>query len=151
MGLYFEEYERLGKGHRWTSPGRTVAEGDINLFAGLTGDIHPLHTDAEYAKASPYGARIAHGYFTASLASGLAYRVGLDEGTSQAVLSTAWKFPAPVMLGDTLRVVITLVDLRPSRKHPTMGIVTRRYDVENQRGDVVAVGDIAILCKRRPA
>lgn len=151
MGLYFEEYVDLGVGHTWVSPGRTVAEADVNLFAGLTGDIHPQHTDAEYGKASPYGERIAHGYFTASLASGLAYRIGLDEGTSHAVLSTSWRFPAPVKFGDTLRVVVTLTEARPSKKHPEMGIIARRYDVENQRREIVAVGEIAIMCKRRPA
>lgn len=151
MGIWFEDYEALGPGHCWISPARTVGEGDVNLFAGLTGDLHPQHLDAEYGKASPYGERIAHGYFTASLASGLAYRVGLDEGTSHAILSTSWKFTAPVKFGDTLRVVMTLVETRPSRKHPDMGIINRKYDVQNQRGDTVAIGDIVILCRRRPS
>lgn len=150
MGLFFEDYEALQAGHRWSSPGRTISEGDIMTFAGLTGDLHPLHTDATAAKESSYGERIAHGYLTASMAAGLAYRVGLDEGTAFAVLSTGWRFTRPVMIGDTIRVSIELVEVRPSKKHPAHGIVVRKYEVQNQRKEIVAIGDIAILCCRRP-
>ena len=151
MGLFFEDYETLQAGHRWSSPGRTISEGDIMTFAGLTGDLHPLHTDATVAKESSYGERIAHGYLTASMAAGLAYRVGLDEGTAFAVLSTGWRFTRPVMIGDTIRVSIELVEIRASRKHPAHGIVVRKYEVQNQRAEIVAIGDIAILCSRRPS
>ena len=150
MGLFYEDNEGLPAGHRWVSPGRTMTEGDIMTFAGLTGDLHPLHTDARTAKESPYGERIAHGYLTASMASGLAYRVGLDEGTAFAVLGTSWKFTLPVKIGDTIRVVVTLMETRASKKHPAHGIVVRKYEVQNQRDEVVAIGDIAILCARRP-
>ena len=150
MGLYYEDYENLPVGHRWASPGRTITEGDIMTFAGMTGDLHPLHTDARVAKESTYGERIAHGYLTASMASGLAYRVGLDEGTSFAVLATGWKFKLPVKIGDTLRVDVTLTQVRSSQTHPAHGIVFRTYDVMNQRDELVASGDIVILCSRRP-
>jgi acyl dehydratase len=151
MGFYYEDYEKLPIGHRWMSPGKTIAESDINTFAGLTGDHHPLHTDAHFSAKSEYGARIAHGYLTASVASGLAYRVGLDENTSFAVLATGWKFKKPVMIGDTIRVEIVMTELRPSKSHPDKGIVSRRYDVMNQRDEIVAVGEIAILCLRKPS
>ena len=149
MGLFFEDYEALGPGHAWRSPGRTIAESDIMTFAGMTGDLHPLHTDARAAKESSYGERIAHGFLTASMAAGLAYRVGLDEGTAFAVLSTAWKFTLPVMIGDSIYVKVTLMEVRASRKHPAHGIVVRKYEVCNQRDEAVAIGDIAMLCRRR--
>ena len=151
MGLYYEDYERYPLGHRWLSPGRTIGEADIMTFGGLTGDLHPLHTDAHVAAQSSYGERIAHGYLTASVASGLAYRVGLDEGTAFAVLATGWKFIQPVKIGDTIRVEVILAQLRPSNKHPLHGIVSRTYEVKNQRDELVALGDIVILCHRRPA
>jgi len=149
MGLYFEDFEELGVGHSWLSAGRTIGEADITVFGGMTGDLHPQHVDARYGAASPYGARIAHGYLTASIASGLAYRTGVDEGTSHALLGINWKFIAPVMIGDTIEVVMTLTGVRISRGHPDFGIVQRRYDVRNQDAATVAVGDVAILCKRR--
>lgn len=151
MGLYYEDYERLALGHRWISPGRTIGEGDIMTFAGLTGDLHPLHTDARFAQASAYGERIAHGYLTAAMASGLAYRVGLDEGTAFAVLATGWKFTQPVRIGDSIHVEVVLTQVRPSKKHPRHGIISRTYEVKNQRDEIVALGDIAILCLRQPA
>ena len=149
MGLYYEDYESLQAGHCWVSPGRTISEGDIMVFAGLTGDLHPLHTDATVAKESVYGERIAHGYLTASMASGLAYREGLDEGTAVAVLATSWKFTLPVKIGDTIRVNVILGQVRPSKKHSGQGIVFRNYEVMNQRDELVAIGDIVILCSRR--
>ena len=150
MGLYYEDYASLEPGHRWMSPGRTVSEADIMAFAGLTGDFHPLHVDAHFAAQSAYGERIAHGYLTASLAAGLAYRVGLDEGTAWAFLSTSWRFGKPVLIGDTLRVEVELVEVRPSRSQPHCGVVVRRYHARNQRGEPVATGDVALLCLRRP-
>lgn len=150
MPLFLEDYEALAPGHRWTSPGRTVGESDIMLFGGMTGDLHPLHTDAETARRGGYGERIAHGYLTASLAAGLAYRIGLDEGSSYALLNINWTFRHPVHIGDTIRVHVELKSARPSRSHPGRGVVLRRYDVENQKREVVAVGEVAMLCDRRP-
>jgi len=68
-GRYFEE---MTVGDTVKSPGRTITETDIMLFAGPTGDYNPLHTDAEYAKTTIYGKRIAHGLLGLSVASGLA-------------------------------------------------------------------------------
>lgn len=150
MTLFLEDDEALEPGHRWTSPGRTVSESDIALFGGMTGDLHPLHTGAEAARASGYGERIAHGYLTASLAAGLAYRIGLDEGSSNALLNIGWTFRRPVRIGDTIRVHVELTSARPSRSHPGRGVVLRRYEVENQAKEVVAVGEVAMLCNRRP-
>lgn len=156
MPLYHEDYETLPVGHRWTSPGRTVAERDIVAFGGMTGDLHPLHTDAEAARDSAYGERIAHGHptaslATASLAAGHAYRIGLDEGTAHALLNVNWTFRQPVRIGDTIRVSVLLTGARPSRGHPDKGVVLRRYEVESQRREVVAIGEVAMLCRRRPA
>ncbi len=150
MALFYEDYEALPPGYRWTSPGRTVAECDIMAFGGMTGDLHPLHTDAAAAASSPYGERIAHGYLTASIAAGLAYRIGLDEGTAYALLNINWTFKQPVRIGDTLRVDVVLVAARPSRSHADKGVVQRRYEVTSQRREVVAIGEVAMLCLRRP-
>ncbi len=84
-GLYFEEFTL---GQEIDSPARTVTEADVMLFAGLSGDYNPLHTDVEYARDTPYGERIAHGLLGLSIASGLAARAGFIEGTTLAF--TAW-------------------------------------------------------------
>ncbi|HEV3309260.1 MAG TPA: MaoC family dehydratase, partial [Chloroflexota bacterium] len=51
------------------SVSKTVTEADIVLFAGISGDNNPIHLDAEYARTSQFGRRIAHGMLTASFIS----------------------------------------------------------------------------------
>ena len=67
-------FEELSVGQEFTSPGRTVTEADIVIFAGLSGDYNVLHTDAEHMKSSIFGERIAHGLLGLSIQQGLASR-----------------------------------------------------------------------------
>ena len=83
-GMYFEEIE---PGFSITSAGRTITETDIVMFAGLSGDYNPLHTDEEYSKQTMFGGRIAHGLLGLSIASGLAMQVGFMLGTVEAFAS----------------------------------------------------------------
>lgn len=48
-GRYYEDF---GVGEEIVSARRTVGEGTINLFAGVTGDFSEVHTDAELMKVS---------------------------------------------------------------------------------------------------
>jgi acyl dehydratase len=145
-GLYFEEF---AVGQKMESPARTVTEADIVLFAGLSGDYNPLHTDAEFAKGTPYGQRIAHGLLGLAIASGLAARAGFIEGTAQAFLGLEWKFKGPVLIGDTLRIRAEVTKLRAM---PSMGggVVVFAVNVLNQREQVVQQGEWSLLVKSRP-
>lgn len=49
---YFDE---LIVGEEFITPGRTITETDIVMFAATTGDFNPVHTNAEYMKESQYG------------------------------------------------------------------------------------------------
>ena len=149
MTWWFEDYEAAGAGHRWTSPTQTISEDDIARFARLTGDTHPQHLDAAYGASSGYGACIAHGFLTISVASGLVYRIGLDEGSSHAILTTWWRLLAPVYAGDSIHVAVSLTGCRRSQSHPALGIVKRRYEVVKQDDQVVAAGRLVLLCKCR--
>ena len=60
-------YEDFSIGDEFTSPGRTVTETDVSVFAGLSGDYNPLHTDEEFAKETIFGTRIAHGLLGLSM------------------------------------------------------------------------------------
>src|SRR5437762_267428 len=68
---FFDEIE---VGEEYESPGRTITEADIVLFAGVSGDFNVVHTDAELMKASAYGERIAHGLLIVSIQAGLLSR-----------------------------------------------------------------------------
>lgn len=89
-------------GDRFHSRGRTVTEADVVAFAGLTGDFHPQHVDAEWAAESIFGERVAHGLLVLGLAAGLVpfdpEEVVALRGVRNAV------FKRPVALGDTIRV-----------------------------------------------
>ena len=60
-GRYWEEFT---VGEVLVTGRRTIDGGDVSRFAGLTGDFNPLHVDAEFAKTTPFGERVAHGILT---------------------------------------------------------------------------------------
>jgi len=136
-------------GEKFVSPGRTITEADIVMFAALTGDWTELHTNAEYVKKTIFGQRIAHGLLTLSVASGLALRarrmstlevmafLGLDNV----------RFTAPVFIGDTIWVESEVVEARPSKSRPSAGIIKFRNVVRNQRNEVVATYETAIMVR----
>jgi len=82
--------------------GRTITEADVVAFSALTGDRHPQHTDAEWAEASPFGERVAHGMLVLSYALGL---VPIDPERIVALRRIEEVvFKRPVKIGDTIRV-----------------------------------------------
>ncbi len=145
-GLYFEE---IGIGDGAESPARTITEADVVAFAGLSGDYNPLHTDAEYARGTIFGQRVAHGLLGLSVASGLAWRTGLMEGTAEALISVEWKFRAPVYIGDTIRLRVEAI---AKKEMPRLGggFVTFSAILLNQRGETVQKGTWTLLVRSRP-
>ena len=141
-GLFFEEFE---VGGRVISPGRTVTEADIVNFAGLAGDYNTIHTDAEYAKETVFGQRVAHGLLIVSIVSGLAVRTGVLEGTVIAFREIlSWKFSKPVFIGDTIHVVMEVEEKKPL---PRLGggSVTLGIKVQNQEDETVMRGRWNVL------
>jgi acyl dehydratase len=140
---YFEEIE---VGEEYESPGRTVTEADIVLFAGLSGDYNVLHTDAELMKTSIFGERIAHGLLGLAIQSGLLTR-GMPPYATVAFAGLRWRFKGPIKIGDTVRV-----RARVSVKEETKadrGIVTLARQVLNQRDEVVQEGETDLVVTRR--
>ncbi len=144
-GLYFSEFS---VGQEIETPARTMTESDIVQFAGLSGDYNPLHTDAEFARETPYGERIAHGLLGLSMASGLAARAGFIEGTAQAFIGVDWKFKAPIKIGDTIRLQVTV---KRTRAVPSMGggMVVFALEVLNQEDETVQEGEWTLLIKEK--
>jgi 3-hydroxybutyryl-CoA dehydratase len=65
------DFDGLKPGQRFTTRARTITESDVVAFATLTGDLHPQHVDADWAAASRFGERVAHGMLVLSYAVGL--------------------------------------------------------------------------------
>jgi acyl dehydratase len=140
---YFEEYK---VGERWTTRGRTVTETDVVNFAGVSGDFFPLHVDAEYARTTRFGQRIAHGLLTLSIASGL---VPADPAKVEAFYGLdAVRFVRPVFLGDTVRVEMEVAG--KTERDDGSGVVDFRQTVINQHGKPVLTNNYRLLIRKRP-
>lgn len=147
-GMYFEDFK---EGQRFVTAGRTVTEADVVRFAGLSGDYNLLHTNAEYAKSTPFGARIAHGLLVTAMVTGLVDRTGMLEGTTLAFREIdEWKFVRPVYLDDTIYAIL---DVERTRPLPRLGggAVTIRVDVRNQKDETVMKGRWTVLMRSREA
>jgi len=145
-GRYFEEF---AVGDEVLSQGRTVTEADIVAFAALTGDYNPLHTDAEYAKGTIFGERIAHGLLGLSIASGLLDRLGFITGTVEAFMGLQWKFRGPIKIGDTIHTEARVARKKEMRRLGG-GIVVFDIAVVNQRDETVQKGQWTVLIKSKP-
>jgi 3-hydroxybutyryl-CoA dehydratase len=143
-GLYFEDYN---EGLDIISAGRTVTETDIVQFCQISGDWNQLHCDAEFAKTTPFGQRIAHGLLGLSIGTGLGGSMGFIEGTAIAFLGLNWKFVKPILIGDTIRLRVKLNKKRPLSAEA--GMVVIDADIINQRDEVTQKGEWTVMVKRR--
>jgi 3-hydroxybutyryl-CoA dehydratase len=144
MSIFSLPFEDLEAGQRFTTRGRTVTEADVVCFAGLTGDFHPQHTDAEWAGDSPFGERVAHGLLVLGMAAGLVpfdpERVVALRRVRDAV------FKRPVHLGDTIRVEGRVAEVKPVDDNA--GLVAVALTVTGAAGRTVARIVVEVLWRR---
>lgn len=147
-GMYYEDFE-IGKA--MPTPRRTVTQTDIVNYACLSGDFNPPHVDWEYCKTQPYGEPIAHGPLVFAIASGLGCQTGMNDGTVVAFLGLDnWRIHLPVKHGDTIHMVVTTTEKRPTSKGDR-GIVTFRREIFNQRDEIVQSMETTSMYLCRPA
>lgn len=140
--LYFED---LSVDRTFVSPGRTITEADLVNFAMISGDWHPIHTDAEYAKATPFGQRIVHGPFGVAIAIGLFGRLTGFEATAIALLDIRdWRFAAPIFVNDTVHLEMRIAGLRRTSRGDR-GIVDRHMRLVRQDGATVQDGHMGLM------
>ena len=140
-------FDELTVGDAFVTRGRTVTEADVVGFAALTGDWHPQHADAEWARESAFGERIAHGMLVISFAVGL---VPFDADRVVALRRIAdVVFKRPVRMGDTIQVEGTIEGLREI--DDATGLVTWAWRVVNQDGRLACRAAVDVLWRRREA
>jgi acyl dehydratase len=144
-----EYYEDYVVGSQRQTSGRTITEADFVVHAGHSGDYFPHHVDAEFARTTPFGQRIAHGTMTFTIGIGLtasqinpvAFTYGYDK----------LRFPKPVFISDTIRTRITVKDKQEDPKRKELGRVIEACEVLNQRNEVVMYCEHILLVALRPA
>ena len=92
---------------------KTVTDADIVLFAGISGDVNPVHLNQEFADRTMFRGRIAHGMLTASFISTV---IGTKlPGPGCIYVSQNLKFKAPVRVGDTVNARVTITSVAEAR------------------------------------
>ncbi|HWC94566.1 MAG TPA: MaoC family dehydratase [Pseudolabrys sp.] len=108
--LYFEDHA-LGMSEVLR---KTIDSSDVVGFAEVTGDRNPIHLSEHFAAKTPFGTRIAHGLYTASLISAvLGTRL---PGPGAVYISQTLNFRAPVKIGDTVEVNVSVAELLPDKR-----------------------------------
>ena len=136
-GLYYDE---LQTGVRYVhAPGKTFDDAENAAFTMLTMNPASIHLDAHASAGNQFGRRLVNSMLTLSTLVGLS--VGqLTQKTTVANLGfSRVDFPRPVFGGDTVYASTVVLDKRPSRSRPEVGIVTFEHTATNQDGEVVAV------------
>ena len=123
------------------SVSKTITESDVYTYAGIIGDINPVHVNAEYAKTTRFGERIAHGMLTASFFSTL---VGmLIPGADAIYLGQTCRFLLPVKFGDTITAAGEVTRIDPEKR-----IAYMHTTVVNQRGELVVDGEATVMATK---
>ena len=144
---WFEDY----------SPGAVFAAGSIAVTAdeilefARKYDPQPMHTDPEAAARGAFGGLIASGWHTGALMMWLFADNFLSPRSSVAspgLDELRWR--KPVRPGDVLSLRVTILEARPSRSRPDVGVVKSRVEVLNQHGEAVMSLLPVSLIRRRP-
>ena len=100
---------------------KTVTEADVVLFAGVTGDLNPVHINEEFAQRTMFKGRIAHGMLSAGFISA-ALGTHLP-GRGAIYISQNMKFKAPVRIGDTVTATVTVAEVNAEKRRVVMKTV----------------------------
>jgi acyl dehydratase len=144
---YLEDFEI---GRMYTSPERTVTEQEALDFARRY-DPQYFHLDPVAARDSIFGGLVIGGFQTAAIAWALVQQTRMFDASAIAGIGIdELRWHKPVRPGDTLRCDFTLLDARASRTQNDRGIARFRYELKNQRDEIVLSLAIIQMLRRRP-
>ncbi|HZR01471.1 MAG TPA: MaoC family dehydratase [Chloroflexota bacterium] len=128
--------------------GRTVTTTDNLWFTQLTSNTNPIHVDHHYAAQTEFGRPLVNSCFTLALVTGLS----VPDVSQNAMANLGWhdvRLPHPVFEGDTLYARSEVLEVRPSRSRPNVGIVRVRTTGYNQNGVTVIEFERSAMVYRR--
>jgi 3-hydroxybutyryl-CoA dehydratase len=138
-GKFFDELQ-VGQSDSFA---KTVTEADILMFGAVSGDMNPVHFDAEYAAGTMFKQRIAHGMLGAALISAV---LGMRlPGPGTVYLAQSLKFRAPVRIGETVTATVTVTSLDAAKHRATLTTVA------TVGGKPVIEGEATVMVPARPA
>ena len=146
FGRFYEDF-KVGEVYEHR-PGRTITETDNTWFTLLTMNTHPMHFDAEYAKASEFGKCIVCSPLTVALMVGMS----VTDVSQKAIANLGWsdiKLTHPLFAGDTLTCESQVLDKRESKSRPNQGIVTVRTTGKKADGTVFMTYERSALIPKR--
>ncbi len=134
LGFTYDELE-IGMSASFT---KTISETDVYLFAGISGDFNPMHLNEEFAKATPFGTRIAHGALPQSL---IAPVLGMKlPGLGTVALEITCRFKAPTYFGDTITATGEVVEKIEKKRWVRMALTWT-----NQKSEIIAEGSALVM------
>jgi acyl dehydratase len=144
MTLFDQYLDEIAPGDAYESDERTLSGADIEMFAALTGDRHPVHLDDDWAAGSPFGGRIAHGMLVLSCAVGA---LPLDPERVIALRRIRdVVFKRPVAVGEQIRVGCEVISTRPLDDRS--GLVECEWRILGADGRLRARAAVEVLWKR---
>lgn len=130
------KYEQLKVGDTATFT-KTVTDADVTLFAGVTGDLNPVHINESYASTTFFKKRIAHGVLSGGFISAV---IGTQlPGPGTIYMSQSLNFKAPVFIGDTITARVEVAEKIDDKKRLKL-----KTDCLNQEGKVVISGEAMV-------
>ncbi|MDR1765917.1 MAG: MaoC family dehydratase [Lachnospiraceae bacterium] len=121
---------------------KTLTEGDVYLYAGITGDQNPAHINKVEAEKGLFKKQVVHGMLTAGLISAV---LGMQlPGPGTIYMGQELKFTAPVYFGDTVKATVTVVERNEEKR-----IVKLSTVCTNQEGTVVIEGTATVKAPKK--
>jgi acyl dehydratase len=147
MTRYLEDY---AVGQTYGSGRIRLEEERIRGFAAEF-DPQPFHMDAAAAAGSLFNGLAASGWHTAAITMRL--MVEGDLQPAGGIVGTGFeelRWLRPVRPGDELHVVCEVLETRPSRSRPELGLLKLKTTTLNQSDEPVQVIVGTLLVQRRP-
>ena len=142
-------FEDFFLGERFVLPARTLTEKMFHGFAEISGELHPLHLDAEYSHERGHPGILAHGFMlVAQTVAGAVLFPFMVEELLVGLVDQASRFVRPAYVDDTVHPLLQVTELAPNT---ATGVVTLRSTVHNQRRELVMEGTQRWLLRKRPS